>query len=406
MMRATASFLPCLFFLGCTPETDLKQVQAGVPPTENTNGSLSSPSPDLLAGKLVEPPSGATGIATNLTDLVVAFPEPVAPAGTAPPFLLRSTGGAEMPLALGAAQPCAKSCYEVVLAGALAPATLHTLEVVAGALLFLDGKPTPAGSAGVFSTAAAADAFAPRIVSFAAEVVAGCLAVQLVADEPVRVEIVVTFADQRVAWRAGEVASTLEVAERLPAEAANASAQVMATVADRAGNSVAAAPLAVVLPPPLPRVFVTEVLANPAGSETTQEFVEIYNAGSEAVSLGGLIIADKTGRDTLPEAILTPGAFGLIVAEKYDPAAGGDVPPREGTAMLPVPGRIGSDGLANTGEPVRLLTAGGDVVSQYGGFVDVNATAWSGKSVKRTTIEACDGPTAWTASPSAATPGW
>jgi hypothetical protein len=216
----------------------------------------------------------------------------------------------------------------------------------------------------------------------------------------------VAFAEQTVAWRAGEVASALDVAERLPPEAANANAQVMAKVADRAGNAAAASPLAVVLPSPLPRVFITEVLANPGGSETTQEFVEIYNAGSEAVALGGLVIADKTGRDPLPEAILTPGAFGLIVAEKYESAAGGDVPPRDGTLILRVPGRIGSDGLANTGEPVRLLTAGGDVVSQYGGFVDVNATAWSGKSVKRTTLDACDGPSGWTGSPSAATPGW
>jgi hypothetical protein len=103
---------------------------------------------------------------------------------------------------------------------------------------------------------------------------------------------------------------------------------------------------------------------------------------------------------------LTPGAFALIVAEKYDPAEGSDIAPRETAVLVRVSGRIGADGLSNTGEPVRLLTGAGAVVSQYGGFVDVSATAWSGKSVKRASLDACDGPSAWTSSPSLPTPGW
>jgi hypothetical protein len=71
-----------------------------------------------------------------------------------------------------------------------------------------------------------------------------------------------------------------------------------------------------------------------------------------------------------------------------------------------VSGRIGSDGLSNAGEPVRLLTAAGDVISQYGGFIDVSAAAWSGKSVKRSSPEACDAAGTWSATPSPATPGW
>jgi hypothetical protein len=108
----------------------------------------------------------------------------------------------------------------------------------------------------------------------------------------------------------------------------------------------------------------------------------------------------------LPEATLCSGALALIVAEKYDPAEGSDVPPRDGTLLIPVSGRVAGDGLSNAGEPVRLLSSAGDVVSQYGGWVDVSATAWSGKSVKRSSPDACDAPVAWSATPSPATPGW
>jgi hypothetical protein len=95
-----------------------------------------------------------------------------------------------------------------------------------------------------------------------------------------------------------------------------------------------------------------------------------------------------------------------LVPEGYDPAGGKDPAPREGTPIVRVPGRLAGDGLANTGEPVRLLTPDGFVISQYGGWVDVSATAWSGMSVKRSSPAACDCPDAWSKTPSPATPGW
>jgi hypothetical protein len=395
----------CLLLLACTPETDLGQAQAAAPPAESGSGTLSSPPPDPLAGQLVEPPSGATSIPTNLATLVVRFTEPVQPAGIAAPFLLRSALGGEMGLALGGEVPCAEACYQLSLAGELTPSSLHTLEVAPGGLQFLDGKPTPAGTAGGFTTGSASDLFAPRVVAFTAEVAAGCVVGHLAADEPVRVEIVLGGAEPTVILPAGDFASTLDFAVRLPPVVTGEGA-VSARIADRAGNRAESAALPVALPPPVPRLSITEVMANPAGSETTQEFVEIYNAGSEALALGGLQIQDKTGSDPLPEATLQPGAFALVVAEKYDPAASGDVPPRPDALLLRVPGRIGSDGLSNTGEVVRLLTASGEVISQYGGYVDVSASAWSGKSVKRASLDACDAPSAWSATPSAATPGW
>ena len=77
--------------------------------------------------------------------------------------------------------------------------------------------------------------------------------------------------------------------------------------------------------------------------------------------------------------------------------------------MVPVDTRLGSDGLSNSGEVVRLRMPGTGtepVISLYGGWVDVSAASAAGKSVHRLTDGSCDHPTAWTKPPRVATPGW
>jgi hypothetical protein len=229
--------------------------------------------------------------------------------------------------------------------------------------------------------------------------------VHIVADEPIAAEVVVSAGTDSAVLSQPGFAATIDFAQRLPA-LPRGNAEVLVRVLDRAGNVGQAAPLIVSLPSPVPHLVISEVLANPAGSETTQEWVELYNAGDATVDLGGFVIADKTGSDVLPATTLPPSTFALVVGDKYDPTAPGDVPPKEATLLVKVAGRIGSDGLSNAGESVRLLTSAGDVVSQYGGWVDVSASAWSGKSVKRIAVDACDAPSAWSTSPGAATPGW
>ena len=407
-MRNHRFSIPWLFLLACSPETDLRQAQTqpAADPGQTASAPDAFPQLDPLAGRLVEPPDGATGIPTNLASLVVRFTEPVQPSGAAPPFVLHSADGLEMPLQLGGSVPCAQTCYLIPLAAELVPSSLQTLESVVGGLLFLDGKPVPVGSAGGFSTGEGADRFAPRILSYSAEVSAGCVAVSLAADEPVLAQVVVASGDQTIVLPTSDFAPVVESAHRLPVGTGGSDALVAVRVVDRGNNAAETAPVSVVLPPPQPYLVITEILANSAGSETTQEFVEIYNAGTEAVALAGLAITDKSGSDALPAESLAPGAFAIVVAEKYDPSEGSDPAPRDGTLVLRVPGRIGADGLSNSGELVRLLGPAGDTISQYGGYVDVAPSAWSGKSVKRVSIEACDGALAWTTSPSAATPGW
>jgi hypothetical protein len=405
-MRNQPTALACLGLIACAPQTDLRQDQAAPTTTETTNDSLTSPEKDPLAGQLVEPPNGVSGIPPNLATLIVRFTEPVQPAGPIPAFVLRSTAGDELQLSVGEAAPCAGACYQVPLPFELAPSVRYTLESLPGALQFLDGKPVPAGSAGAFTTSEAADRFAPRVVGFTATATEGCLFAHLDADEPVRAVITVSAGGQTASIPIGDYAASLDFAQRVSELPAGASAQAVAHVVDRAGNAADSAAVTLSLPPALPRIVITEVLANPAGSETTQEFVELYNAGQADVAVGGLVIADKSGSDVLPAAILAPEAFALVVAEKYDPAEGSDIPPREGSLLLLVPGKIGADGLSNGGEPVRLSTPAGDLISQYGGWVDVSASAWSGKSVKRISVDACDAPAAWSSTPSPASPGF
>jgi hypothetical protein len=338
---------------------------------------------------------------------VLRFSEAVMLAGAGPGALLQPAGSAT-PVALqwGAEIPCSSKCYDLSPAAELLATTAYTVKVPANALQFLDGKPVPSGDVGAFTTGAAPDLFAPRVQAFTVQVAEGCVTVHVAADEQVRAEVVFDANGAQTAIASAGFGLALDFAQRLPDLGADPHAQAVARISDRSGNQGLSGPLPVALPPAVPRIVMTEVLANPAGSETTQEFVEIFNAGPSAVSLGGWSIEDKTGKDVLPEVTLLPSAYALIVSDTYNPADGKDPAPADGTLLIHVIGRIGADGLSNSGEPVRLVNTEGQVVSQYGGWVDVSATAWSGKSTQRVSVDACDAADAWSKSPSSPTPGW
>lgn len=154
-----------------------------------------------------------------------------------------------------------------------------------------------------------------------------------------------------------------------------------------------------------PPIAITEVLANPAGLESTQEYVEIFNLGDTPASLAGLVLRDRDGEDALPAVELPAGAYALIVPEGFVPG-GPDPAPRAGTPLLGVVGRLGRDGLANAGEPAALFAPDGRILSSYGGFVNVESSAWNGRSVHRQDPRACDAPASWIAKPLSPTPGW
>ena len=74
-------------------------------------------------------------------------------------------------------------------------------------------------------------------------------------------------------------------------------------------------------PPAQARVILSEVLADPAGSEHHEEFVELRNTGAESVDLAGWRLGDAQELDALVDAgsgtRLAAGAFAVVVDGSY-----------------------------------------------------------------------------------------
>lgn len=115
---------------------------------------------------------------------------------------------------------------------------------------------------------------------------------------------------------------------------------------------------------PRPHVVINEVLANPLGPEPAEEWVELENDGADAIDLTGFVLSDSGGDTVLPRALLEPGGFALVVGNGFEAAGGQDPPPAPGTVLLRVP-RVGSAGLSNSGEALRLSSATGQPLSRF-----------------------------------------
>jgi hypothetical protein len=247
----------------------------------------------------------------------------------------------------------------------------------------------------------------PQLAEVSVTVAAGCLHVRAASSKPVDAAVTLTAAEVSQRRELGRGASLFDVAFVPAGLPPGAAATAVVAAVDAEGHRVMAEPRSFQVPPPptLPLV-ISELLPNPAGPETTQEYVELLNRGQTPTSLAGLFLEDETGRDPLPDVELPPGARALVVGQGFDEASAADVPPRPGTAIVRLPGRLGRDGLRQAGEVVRLMAADGSVISSYGGWVDTTRGSWQGKSIQRQPDEgACDHPRSWSMAPLAPTPG-
>ena len=126
-------------------------------------------------------------------------------------------------------------------------------------------------------------------------------------------------------------------------------------------------------------VCLSEVMPDPpeSGRDAAYEWVELYNAGTEPVDVGGWLLGDATGADAVPAPAIIP-AMGFLVVRGPSTGAGGTA------AIAVADGEIGS-GLANDGDIVRLLNPDGEVVDTvaYGADASSLPAPGTGRTLAR-----------------------
>jgi uncharacterized protein YcfL len=105
------------------------------------------------------------------------------------------------------------------------------------------------------------------------------------------------------------------------------------------------------------QVKINEVLYDPAqpGDEAGNEWLELYNAGSEPVDLGDWTISDNGASDRLPPLTLPPRAFVVIAASE---AFRSTYPAFDGSLLALDGGKIGN-GLGDKGDRLILRDSAG-----------------------------------------------
>jgi len=140
------------------------------------------------------------------------------------------------------------------------------------------------------------------------------------------------------------------------------------------------------LAPSAIHVVINEVLSNPVGPEAAGEWIELYNDGRGAVELGGFGLIDSGGTTVLPAHELPAGGFVLLVGDDYAPDPELDLTPPAGVPIVRLPA-VGTRGLSNAGEPLRLVDREGVVLSRFPAL----AAADPGQSLARIRVDAPDG---------------
>lgn len=275
------------------------------------------------------------------------------------------------------------TCLRLELFGALLPGARYVLRT-SGRLRDLHEAPLPE-LALPFDVGSEADLEPPRFAALSCAsdelpVAFGCLLIgdtwvdiRARADEPVRIAVrswerqaganVVSRTAQLAA--AGDVQLTLAALE--PASAFTL--ELEAT--DLAGNQTVAR-VELGTTPRLATLAITELLADPAGPDQAQEYVEVANFGGAPVSARGFTLADARDKPSvIADAVEIPaGARALLVADDFDPAAvsfaaagpaAAAIP--AGTLLIHVGSTLTQGGLQNAGEPLFLRDAEGHRLS-------------------------------------------
>lgn len=312
------------------------------------------------------PPDGASDVAPALALAAIRFDGTIDDPAHA--ITLSAVHGGIVPCS-PMLTPCTSigwpdgACVELVPLAPLAASTAHVVAVSASAR-DATGAALPA-FASHFTTAASEPSpltwSLPTCGLGEIEAMGGCAR----ADDESIVFRGQLSAAARLVWTAGSAHGT-SVAPRgtvllRASDLAPSTLTPLALIATDYAGGATSLTLPLSTTEPLPTLSITEVRADPAGLEPRQEFVEIENYGTAAVSLAGMHLADSLSAvgDALPIVSIPAGARALIVAADFNPddTTGGDVPAPPGALLVRVDASLGSGGLSNSGEPVFLRDA-------------------------------------------------
>jgi len=359
-------------------------------------GSADSGRPTLW---LRSPSPGSADLPRNLARVVVRSSRRVTGVGDPTLGLELASGGPvatrlqmePSPLCRGAAPD---TCFEIRVLQLLPPRSMLRL-VVRDGVTGPDGQSALQLPGQVLATGDTLDTTPPATDGLRAQLSDGCVVARLLTAEPADLWI-------DGSWGALAVSSVgatrHEVAMR---HGPPGNARV--TIQDLAGN--AASVVLPVAPLAVPRVAITEVLANPMGPEPAQELVELTNLSAQPVQLGSFQLDDGddgVGAGLLPAAVLLPGQRAVVVGKGFKASSDTDPAVIDAALLLRLPGVLGASGLSNAGESVVLRDPAGRLVSSYSNQLGAAKTA--GHSVQRRVAAACDVQDNWTLAP--ATPGW
>ncbi len=145
-------------------------------------------------------------------------------------------------------------------------------------------------------------------------------------------------------------------------------------------------------------IIISEVMAN-AIDEDTGEFVELYNTGSTAVDLAGLVISDGDATDILQafdggDTVLAPGAFALVLDAEY-----ADDYSIDSAALLLTTGDTTLGNSLSVSDPVTLYERDG--LHVLDAFL-YPTNPGNGVSMERSYLDMLDDSTNWLASTCAA----
>ncbi|GEM_PF-1462937 len=376
--------------------------------------------------RLVSPRPGEQDVPTNLREIEIHFARPVAISGK---HGLRLEAEDGLPLDLDQGEPCTGwvlgFCLRWFLPSTLEVGTRYRPWPLPDGVGVLRD---PRGLAAVpphrihwFRTGTGPDTRAPELDIRWAGTRARCLVVGIMSTETLEIVLRARGLAHRIKMMAGEFAIGLPLESLSLVSGDVLSYEIRAM--DLAGNESEFEGSVAVddnFTPGLPRWAVSEILANPAGPEPDQEFLEIVALEDKVgmTSSGEIYLSDLpwsevvaalvAGEDPPGDALLglrdwdyARGDLALLISAKYVAGAGADPSPAPGTFMVRLDASLAKSGLKNAGEPISLYRAEPPaLLASYGNFIDTSASSHSGRSVTMADLRGCDVASNWRSHPS------